>query len=75
MVVVNRRDFIAWTEGILLERDAMGTCRIGDREIHEKAKQALDRGETIALTEQGNIVSYMQLVVDEYLEFEGNQSW
>lgn len=70
MLVVNRQDFIAWTEGILLERDAEGVCRVGDREIHEKAKQALDRGETIALAEQGNIVSCMQLIEDEYVEFE-----
>ena len=69
VIVVNRKDFIAWSEGTLLDRRGDNIISLGDQVIHEKAQEALDAGETIALTINGEIVSHMKLVDEAYKEF------
>lgn len=69
MIVVDRDDFIAWSQGILLDRKSDGSTTVGDRSIHEKAKDAMDKGEIIALTMAGRIVSYMKVEEESYEEF------
>jgi hypothetical protein len=70
MLVVDRDDFIAWTRGILLERSREGACLVGDKKIHQQAKEALDDGETVGLTRAGRIVTHLRLVGDRYQELE-----
>lgn len=69
MIVVNRQDFMAWTVGIFLERKSDKSLIVGDKPIHEKAKEAMDKGETIGLIDGGQIVSHMKLTDDGYKEF------
>lgn len=69
MIVVNRTDFMAWSEGTLLDRRDDKVVSLGDQVIHEKAQAAMDAGETIALTINGEIVSHMKLIDDAYKEF------
>jgi hypothetical protein len=58
MIVVNRREIIAWRQGYAL-------IRIGNKLVAPKddlciaAEDALERGEKVALTENGRIVSYL----------------
>jgi hypothetical protein len=68
MIVVDREDFRAWTNGILFERNKEGACIVGDKKIHETAKEEMDRGRTIGLTKAGQIVSHMRLVDGRYQE-------
>jgi hypothetical protein len=52
---LNRKLFIKWTEGILLERDRAGKCLVLDgsdfNERCEEAVKALEEGHTVYLTE------------------------
>lgn len=69
MLIIDRKNFIAWTEGILLDRDEHGrVCVVGDNEIHERAVAAMDAGETIGLTVGGKIVTSMRLTDGGYEE-------
>lgn len=70
MLVVDRDDFMAWSRGILLERSKEGACLVGDKKIHQRAKEALDEGETVGLTMAGRIVTHMRLVNGRYQEIE-----
>ena len=69
MIVVDRTDFIAWSEGLLLERKGQYITALGDQEIHERAQEALDRGEAIALTINGEIVTNMKMIDGSYTEY------
>jgi hypothetical protein len=60
----NRRLFMAWCDGILMDRDAKGKCLVLDGSRLEKdfeaAEVAMDRGERITLTDDaGKPVSTM----------------
>ena len=66
--IVNRKAFIAWSQGILLDRDASGQCVVGDNIAHEQAEAAMDRGEEITLTVGGYAVSTMRLTDAGYVE-------
>lgn len=73
--VLPRHLFMKWTEGVLLERDAKGRCLVLDgsrwESIFTAAEKAMDRGETIYLTnEAGVIVSSMALGPNGYEEAE-----
>jgi len=68
MITVNRNNFIAWTQGLLLDRAGDKILSIGDDVAHEHAAAALDNGETIALTIRGEVVSTMRLEDNGYTE-------
>jgi hypothetical protein len=53
LLTVNRRLFQAWTEGIILERDAKGSCLVTDdrEEEFQAVVSALEAGETLYLTD------------------------
>jgi len=57
MLTCDRQSLIALTQGVLLDRGADGRCRVGDKAECYDAIAALDRGETVALTSGGRIVS------------------
>lgn len=69
-LIVDRESFIAWTQGVLLERDADGTMVVGDDIRNEQAEYALEKGETIGLTVGGKLVSTMSYdsEADGYVE-------
>lgn len=71
MIIVDRDSFIAWTQGILLDRKADGTFVCGDNELNKEAEEALKNGKTIGLTVEGRIVSTMSLdeETDSYREY------
>jgi hypothetical protein len=58
-IIVDRANFIAYANGILLERDASGRCIVGDSLNHERAEKLLSEGHAIALTSSGVTVSTM----------------
>ena len=68
MLCVDRASFIAWTEGVLLSRDAAGRCVVGDNADHEKVEDILEAGGEVGLTVRGKLVSILKLVDDEYQE-------
>lgn len=73
--VLPRALFMKWHEGILLERDAKGSCLVLDgsrwSSKFEAAVEAMDRGETIYLTnEAGIIMTSMALSLEGYVEAE-----
>jgi hypothetical protein len=68
MILVDRRNFLRWVDGDLLIRDRKGRCLVGDHIDHEKAQAAMDRGEVIGLTNQGQVVSTMRLTPEGYVE-------
>jgi hypothetical protein len=68
MILVNRDDFMAWVEGVLMSRDAKGNVTVGDKEIHDRAYEALSKGEIIGLTCNDEIVTTMSLEEGGYVE-------
>lgn len=56
MIVCDRDSLIMWCEGLLLE-NKNGRVRICKENDASKAEEALLRGETVLLTEGGEIVS------------------
>jgi len=68
VLIVNRGDFMAWTEGSLLERDAKGVCLVSDNIDHEKVEQLLDAGETVGLSVNGRLFSTLSLEERGYVE-------
>ena len=70
MLYVNRNDFMAWTEGMLLKRFESGQVLIGDKAEHVKAKQLLDADETIGLLVNGELFSTMSLEKDSMGEYK-----
>lgn len=68
MKKVEREKFQKWTEGLLLERDEHGVCKVYDDNDCDEAQAALERGETIQLTALGKVVTEMSLVDGEYRE-------
>jgi hypothetical protein len=68
---VNRHLFMAWTEGVILDRDRKGNCLVTDH-LDGKftaAEKAMDRGETIYLTDDdGKVVTRMRVEGDGYVE-------
>ena len=71
MQTVNKQEFLAWTEGIYLNF-SKGKGIAPDEIACEKAMEALEKGETIAFLENDNIISYMKMVGEEYVEFVDN---
>lgn len=69
MIIVKRGDFIAWTMGELMTRDASGNVLVGDHVDHERAEKAMENGETIGLTHKGVLVTKMRLEEDGFREF------
>lgn len=72
MQTVDREGFIMWTEGTLLHFEGGKGCIAPERDCIS-AKKALDAGETIALTDDGKIVSYMKSKDGYYKEFLKNE--
>ena len=68
MIVVDKNNFIAYAGGILFDRSGKHAV-VGDDTLHDKAVDAMDAGETIALTVDDEIVSYMKLTERGYTEF------
>lgn len=74
-ITVNRKLFMAWTEGILLSRDRNGVCLVTDdktlQEKFEAAEKAMGDGKTIYLTnDEGQVVTKMSLEDEGYVESE-----
>ena len=72
---LNRDMFIAWTEGILMDRDQDGKCLVLDGSDFSKrceaAEKALEGGETIYLTNgQGQRITKMYDAGEGYVEEE-----
>lgn len=65
-IVVNRTLFMAWVDGILLDRNRKGQCIITDDKILQEkfkaAEKAMDDGQTIYLTnDAGRIITQMRV--------------
>jgi hypothetical protein len=57
MQTVERNDLMLWCEGVYIKVDeVLGIIRV-DEVACQRAVEALEKGETIALTEQGRIIS------------------
>ena len=67
ILCVDREQFVAWCEGYFIKRDAE-QCVIVNEVACERAVSAMARGETVALTVNGRIVSYMVETKDGYQE-------
>jgi hypothetical protein len=67
-ITVNRNSFIAWTQGILLDRDSKGSVLVGDDIKNELAEKALKEGKPIWLTDGGKIISQMKLDINGFQE-------
>jgi hypothetical protein len=67
MITVDRNQFIAWTEGIFLDRNA-NHCLAVDEEACEKANKDLFEGKKIMLLINGRTFSYMEKQDDKFLE-------
>jgi len=72
MIVVDRAEYMAWCEGILLDRKADGSMVVGDQANHEKADEALADGEPVGMTVNGNLISVIQFDEEQeaYVEKE-----
>jgi len=70
MQTVDRERLIAFSDGILLSRTVDGIVTIGDDPNCYAAEAAMDKGETVALLVDGNIVSYCRLVDGAYVEIK-----
>lgn len=69
---VDREGFLAWVEGFLIKRDR-NKCIVAPETHCIAAQDALDRGEKIALTQSGKIVSYVQKKGDGYFEIKADE--
>jgi len=71
---LDRRLFIMWVEGVLLDRDAKGNCVVLDGSDFAKraevAEKAMENGETIYLTVNGKCVTKMYDDGEGYVEEE-----
>jgi len=65
---LNRRNFIDWSNGLLLERDKEANVRCLDQKLYEKAQEALDKGEVVYLCVNGKVVTQMKLEEGVYVE-------
>lgn len=68
MLIVDRESFIAWTEGVLLDRDENGKVIVGDDIKNVRAEAVLEKGKIIGLTVAGKLVSTMSLEKGSYVE-------
>jgi hypothetical protein len=68
VIIVDRNSFQAYASGILLDRDKQGRVLIGDTVENHEALAALERGETIYLSVNRQIVSEMREVADVFEE-------
>jgi len=68
MQTANREEFMLFTEGTLLLYEH-GAIPVVVNELEcEAAMDALEKGKRIALTNNGKIISYIDLVEDCYVE-------
>lgn len=68
MVVVDRDEFIAWVNGVLLSRDAAGRTVAVHDALCNAAEDALEKGEAVLLTTGGRVVSTIQKNDGSYVE-------
>lgn len=64
---VDRSSFVAWTQGILLDRKGLGMI-VGDDVRNERAERVLEQGGTVILTVDGAPFSRMVNGEDGYYE-------
>lgn len=67
-LAVDRGSFMAWVQGVLLDRDRSGKCLVGDHVDHEKVGKALDAGEVVLMTVGGKPFSTLKLEEGGYRE-------
>ena len=67
--MVERDQFIAWSEGVLLDLNLLGAVVVNEA-LAEAAQAALERGEVVGLTKDGRLVSTMRLHKDAFIEEE-----
>lgn len=68
MLIIDRESFIAWTEGVLLDRDENKKVLVGDDTKNVRAEAALQKGKIVGLTVAGKLVSMMSLEKGKYVE-------
>lgn len=68
MFAVNRYEFMAWADGIYMDRKADGSVIAPEDAICQRAKELLDQGQTVHFTVHGEIVSTIKKVGDRYVE-------
>jgi len=67
---VERRAFMAWVDGVLLDRQRDGTVVVGDLRIHEEAEKLMMAGGIVGLLVDGKPASTMTLEDDGFVERE-----
>jgi hypothetical protein len=65
---VNREQFIAWTQGILLERNSDGGCFAVNETKCEEAQKRLEQGEEIGFMINGELKSKIAMINNQYME-------
>jgi len=68
MKLGDRVGFILHTEGVLLDRDSEGRCKIGDDIQYEEAIKELEKGNQIGLLMNGRLFSIVEEHNKEYIE-------
>jgi hypothetical protein len=64
---VDRQQFVRWTEGYLLKVDDHEYTVVNEAQC-ERAVKAMERGEHVGLTVDGELVSWMRLTSAGYQE-------
>ncbi len=68
MFIVDRNQFIGWTQGILLERNPDGSCFAVNEIMCEKAQKRLEQGEEVGFTIDGELTSKIKMLDGQYIE-------
>jgi hypothetical protein len=70
MITVDRDSFIAFTRGVLLDRDRECRVLVGDDMRNQLAVAALERGETVRLKSGDRVVSEVREINGVFTEYE-----
>ena len=68
MFIVDRNQFIAWTQGILLKRNSDGNCFVVNETVCEEATKRLEQGEEVGFMIDGELKSKMKIQDGQYVE-------
>jgi hypothetical protein len=67
MFIVDRNQFISWTQGILMDRHNDNVLVVNSTKCQE-VKNKLDMGEKIGLTINGELITTMIMTDEGYIE-------
>lgn len=68
MFIVDRNQFIGWTQGILLQRNPDGGCFVVNEIMCEEAQKRLEKGEEVGFTIKGELKTKIKMIDDQYVE-------